>query len=251
MPERPFFSLRYALPGYIFLIIVFFTNLSTLTAILSKGRSIEIFGALLALLSGSPIGFIVSQIWYILFNHLLFGNYKVLPKINEFLKTKLGVKEIDDYHLQIFSDYVQRLSTNKNMLNYSQRRWDLIHLFGSTISAMFIGLVFGIISDYILSNYIAGLNYTISFLVFLICIPLLVGLDRVLTEHSMARCIIVRDTITNLEQSETKNWERVKKIIIEAKRDFEKRFCTSCGREIPISAKFCPYCGERTVEVKG
>jgi hypothetical protein len=227
MAERSFFNLRYALPGYIFLAIFFFVNWHTLFFTFSS-QTIEIFVALLALLSGSPIGFLVSQIWYIIFNHFLLGKYGVSTKANRFLKDELELRSIDLDELLFFSDHIHRLSKNKNSLIYCERRWDLIHLLGSTISALYIGFSFGILYDCIAHTYIIR-DYTftnldiiacIFILILLACIPLLAGLRRVLRQHSMARYIILRETINELKYNN--KWESVKRIINESMKDFQR-----------------------------
>ena len=122
MSERTFFTLRYALPGYIFLLSVILVNWESLFSVRALS---PVFGALFAflyLLSGSAIGFLVSQLWYVYFNWRLFGKYYYHDKINTILKKLTPLESFDKHALQVFSDYIQRLSTSKGMLTYSQRR---------------------------------------------------------------------------------------------------------------------------------
>jgi len=88
-------------------------------------------------------------------------------------------------------------------------------------------------------------------LIVLICISLSAGLDRALKEHAMARDIIVRETITELEQTKTKDWDTVKKTINKVKKDLERakgtpeaflKKCKKCEKELPVASEECPYC---------
>lgn len=72
MPEREYFSFRYAIPGYTFLLLVVLINYIPLLTILRATGAGQVFGAFLAFLSlftGSAIGFLVSQFWWLYFSH--------------------------------------------------------------------------------------------------------------------------------------------------------------------------------------
>jgi len=65
MAERQYFSLRYAIPGYAFILLVIAINYVPLLNILPEFS--EVFGAFLAFLSlfsGSAIGFLICQAWW-------------------------------------------------------------------------------------------------------------------------------------------------------------------------------------------
>lgn len=236
MSNRTFFDQRYALPGYIFLTIFVLINWSALISMLSDKLS-EIFVALLALLSGFPLGFLISQLWYIVFSHFLVGRYGVSKNIYNFLKSKRVLNNDADFNDSLFfSDYIQRLSENKNMLKYAERRWDLIHLLGSTIFALPLGFIFGILYawryGYLQTNP-DSLQY-IFIIVLLACISLLPGLRHVLKEHSMARYIIVQETIAELEKYKW-SWEEFKGRMKKAAKHFQKinnSFVSECVRAI-------------------
>ena len=67
MSERSFFDWRTALPGYTFILIILGLNYSPLFEIFKSQGIQSTFGAILAfltLVSGSAIGFLVSQVWW-------------------------------------------------------------------------------------------------------------------------------------------------------------------------------------------
>ena len=150
MAQRTFFSLRYALPRYTFILMSILVLFPVLTRIFAQSDSVTLIGSFLAflyLLSGAAIGFLVSQVWYVVFNSRLFEE-KILCKfyfrdMKIFLESNYG-RFSDCSHMLLFSDYVHRLSNEKIQL-YTQRLWDLIHTFGSTITALILGSLFGLV----------------------------------------------------------------------------------------------------------
>jgi len=212
MSERMFFTLRYALPGYIFLLTIILINWVELFSLFSGKELAALFSALFVfiyLLSGSAIGFLISQFWYSFFNRFLFGKYGVLPEVNRILRKRYEKrlkKNIDIHKLQIFSDYIQRLDGEKEMLIYAERRWDLIHLFGSTMFALPIGLLVGLyvylVRTRIQPNQLAQIvannaSYILPLVIFLtiIYICMFFGLRRALRENSIARLMIIKGVL--------------------------------------------------------
>lgn len=67
MSERQYFSLRYAIPGFAFILILIGINFVPLLKFLEEIPAFkDSFGAFLAffsLFSGSAIGFLISQFW--------------------------------------------------------------------------------------------------------------------------------------------------------------------------------------------
>jgi hypothetical protein len=147
MPERTFFTLRYALPGYTFVLaalLVAYPKLEPL--ILNNATPIDLtlisaFLAFFTLLSGGAIGFIVSQVWYNLFH---FGVRRhSMREARELLEEKYNLTK-DTHHQIVFLDHVLHLSS-KETITYMQRRFDLKHTLGSTLSATLIGSLFGLL----------------------------------------------------------------------------------------------------------
>jgi len=146
MSERTFFTIRYALPGYTFILItilVAYPKLMDLFFQIRIPQNVEFIAAFLAffsLLGGGAIGFLVSQVWYLIYNWILPAKYK-LNKARKLLEDAYGL--IDNFNRQtIFLDYVVHHS-NKEILTYMQRRFDLLHTLGSTLFAIFFGSLFG------------------------------------------------------------------------------------------------------------
>lgn len=203
MSERTFFTLRYALPGYTFILICMLVAFPTLKDILFK-IEVAAFLAFFSLLSGAALGFLVSQVWYAYYDWRRKGRYARLPDVIGFLTKKYQLS--DNLHCQIFfMDYVHRLS-NEETLVYAQRRFDLMHLCGSALSAAILGSISGLLirneffsltnefawatnidiisllSEYKLMMYDLMVIVFFLFLIFL----LLRGLLHAEQEHSMA-----------------------------------------------------------------
>jgi len=145
MSERTFFTLRYALPGYTFILMSILVAYPKLEEILFQTENATLVAALafFSLLSGAALGFLVSQVWYVIYNHFIFGRYGKLVGLSEFLRQKYRLTE-DRHRQKVFYDYIHRLSHNKETLNYTQRRYDLMHLCGSTLVTTLIGSFFGL-----------------------------------------------------------------------------------------------------------
>jgi membrane protein implicated in regulation of membrane protease activity len=157
MPERSFFELRYALPGYTFVLMAFLILAPDLLTLFMHIPTdlvglIAPFLAFFTLLEGSAVGFLMSQIWWLIFNRWLRKGR--LQEAREFLREKSRFsKEGKEYELiqgdlkkeTAFLDYIFFKTENREMLSYIQRRWDLLHTLGSTLVALSLGSLLGIV----------------------------------------------------------------------------------------------------------
>lgn len=216
MSERTFFSLRYALPGYTFLlmlILVSYPSLIKAEIIVQDSTLVATFLVFFSLLGGSALGFLTSQVWYAYHIKFRMTKYGVLPEMIRFLRKTYDLTEEKDYYV-VFADYVHRLSDDKTLI-YTQRRFDLMHIFGSTLVALIIGSVVGLLvrfesfsmnvtlenaiksissislNSHEITTYDAGVILTFAFLFIL----LLFGLRHVSKEHSMAFDFSVRKVV--------------------------------------------------------
>ena len=103
MSERSFFDLRYAVPGFTFLLflvlILRVEFLSFLRLFTTPDTSLVGFSlGLLTLMSGSVIGFLISQIWYAYYNCCYKKKYlKESFKILDGLGVKEDLTTVIDY----------------------------------------------------------------------------------------------------------------------------------------------------------
>lgn len=144
MPERTFFTLRYALSGYTSILMALLVAYPKLRDIFILNQNVELIGVFLAfftLLSGGAIGFLVSQLYYIINNEFLHRH--ALQKAREFLEGKYNITK-DSHHQIVFLDYVHHLS-GKETIAYTQRRFDLKHTLASALFATYIGSFFGLL----------------------------------------------------------------------------------------------------------
>jgi len=147
MSERTFFALRYALPGYTFILMTILVAFPKLLEFFqSEIPNVQLIAALLAflyLLSGGAIGFLISQVWYVVFNSFINGRYGKFPETRKFLRKNYNLAA-DLKHQNVFLDYVHRLSSKQTQI-YTQRRYDLMHVCSST----FVTTLFGLFSGFL------------------------------------------------------------------------------------------------------
>lgn len=132
MADRDYFDMRYAIPGFAFLLVVITMNY---VPILNTIRDVPIgtaFTALLAfvsVLSGSAIGFLISQVWFIWHN----GPGGILN-----LETLKGTRDklIDDFNLnmpkkefpkwKIWKIQIQKIGVPKRQYWEDNRKLDVL-----------------------------------------------------------------------------------------------------------------------------
>jgi len=152
LSERAFFSLRYIVPGYVFIFLVLSVNINPLLHFLENSGSPELFGAFLAfasLLAGSAAGFLVSQFWWFRFHQTdgIFGikefggEIRLLERLNlNFPKNEKEKKRA----MEAFLDLTVFLEKKDKLLELVWRRWDIYHILSSVRHALWIGLSAGI-----------------------------------------------------------------------------------------------------------
>lgn len=152
MSERGYFSLRYAIPGYTFILLVIAINHVPLIKILEMTKGSEILAAFLAFLSlfaGSALGWLVCQFywWWFQRHYGILGIKEFQKTLNTLVKkyrlgkpdqwdkdTKWKVLAVFDY----LSHSVQE--EEENLFEFQTRRWDMYHLLSSTYHTLWIGV---------------------------------------------------------------------------------------------------------------
>jgi hypothetical protein len=152
MSERSYFSLRYAIPGYTFMLLVIGLNYSPISASLSDNSTFSTFLGLVSLAGGSALGFLISQLWWRTFQRsggifgihelrmsmdLLIARYGLIdPRVEEHQHEAMRLTAIFDY--LSFSERVYE--TKNEIMRISTRRWDMYHLLSSTFYTLVSGL---------------------------------------------------------------------------------------------------------------
>lgn len=177
MPEREYFSFRYTIPGYTFILLVVAINLFPLLKILETTRAGEVFGAFLAFLSlftGSAIGFLISQFWWWKYGDRPFlGNVAFEPAAREIYKRYLKkdkenseeptTQEIQGNIKRIgyVFEYIIRIDKESKFFDTAGRRWDMYHVFSSTMLALIIGAVVGLFCRFYFEIFLFGASFSI------------------------------------------------------------------------------------------
>ena len=197
MSERTYFSYRYALPGFTFLIMVIFINLEYF---ILEFKSIpelnEFFGiilGILTLLSGFALGFLISQIWHVFYNRVLKTPGIILSKRSYgLLSTIVPFDDIPD--LMSKMSYSLEMSSTKRTIDYINRMTDIINTLASTSTAIISGWIIGYILHLEIFNQCLNNPYDglvlITSICFLIC--LIVNAHRVWIEHDSICHLIIR-----------------------------------------------------------
>jgi uncharacterized protein YacL len=145
--ERSFFTLRYAVPGFTFILISVLASYPTLKEILFVNANVTLVGTFLAffsLLGGGAVGFLVSQLWYVIDLSCFYGNYGKLRQLRKDLKKEYNLKDDRFDQVLFFNQMFYRFSDERTQY-YSHRRYDLRHTCGSTLVATLLGYVFGLL----------------------------------------------------------------------------------------------------------
>lgn len=155
MSQREFFSYRFAVPGYTFVLFVIGMNYVPLLEVVKATGLDSAFGAFLAFLSlftGSALGFLISQVWWWQFNRQgrVFG-IKQLETAEKALAKKYGpeMEGLTDIEkrkrLGLVLDYIilQADENGDKLWKYSERRWDMYHVLSSVYTALIIAYVTG------------------------------------------------------------------------------------------------------------
>lgn len=175
MAERQYFSLRYAIPGYTFILLVVLINYVPLLEILTSHGFESAFGAFLAflsLLSGSAIGFLSSQFWWWKFqrNVGIFGGKEFERAFRAFAekykpeKTSLAECNKDEKRQLLAAfDYVSHLEIKEKLLILAERRWDMYHILSSTYHTLWIASLVGLLCRIYYEYFLLKPHYEISY----------------------------------------------------------------------------------------
>lgn len=142
MPEREFFSLRNTVPGVTFILIILGINYYPLFQLLNEtNQGIQLFVAILTIVSGSAIGFLITQFWWGSFELRKKIRSMVLKKSLNCVITKFTLANNKNHYeeaMKVF-DYIAGAEDNK-LSAFASRRWDIFHLLSATIIAIILSL---------------------------------------------------------------------------------------------------------------
>lgn len=146
---RTFFTFRYALPGYTFILIVVLVAYPNLQDIFLGNNVTSLVAAFLAffsLLGGGAVGFLVSQFWYMFDFRFRYGRYGRLLELRKDLEKLYWLRNKGkDYRYDqvLFLDHMLHSFSKGKFKEYAERRYDLMHTCGSTLFATVLGYGIG------------------------------------------------------------------------------------------------------------
>lgn len=158
---RGYFSFRWAIPGYTFILIVAGINYVAILETLVKPEAVGVLLGFLALLSGSALGFLVTQPYWLWVNKGQIFRFACVEQIEKILDKSLDKsfeltlpksKKQKERTLGAILDFAFYMKQKRGevevarnpFLEYVWRRWDMIHLSLSTRSSLLIGLSIGL-----------------------------------------------------------------------------------------------------------
>jgi prepilin signal peptidase PulO-like enzyme (type II secretory pathway) len=154
VPEREYFSLRYAVPGFIIILIIVGLNYSPIVETLKPSGPSDIFGVVISFLSlfaGSAIGFLVAQFWFGWFNWRRIDAKRVYKRHLQIMKDKFRWRPENDLEdkdnasvLSAVLDYMLLYEKDNNKWGYCQRKWDIYHILSCSLISLIIGFSIGL-----------------------------------------------------------------------------------------------------------
>lgn len=150
MSERQYFSLRYAVPGFTFILFALAINYVPIFMLAQNGAH-DVFLAFLgfvSLFSGSAIGFLISQFHWRRYKWRG-GFFRIfrLGSVANFLIEKYEMKkELKCRHKDMESvlDFTLQLEKNEKLHRYVSRRWDMYHVLSGANWSLFLGVAVGV-----------------------------------------------------------------------------------------------------------
>jgi len=154
---REYFSSRWAIPGYALILFVAGINYVAILENLVKPETVEVLFGFLALLSGSALGFLVTQPYYLWLNKGQMFRFACVEQVEKILDESFELtlpksKKKKERILGAILDYAFYMEQKSGggevarnpFLEYVWRRWDMIQLLLSTRSSLLIGLGIGL-----------------------------------------------------------------------------------------------------------
>lgn len=182
MSGRDYFDLRYAIPGFTFILLIVAINYGPLSTKLlppdNNNTYFTIFFGIVSLLSGSAIGFLISQGWFTFHNwnggilsirdlesarNSLITNFE-LKGVSETISPVIGIPIIglrvlkekdrhDNRKLDCLLTYLLHHCESERTNGYIQRRLDIYQTLSCTLSSLALSVVLGLaIRHYYLPN---------------------------------------------------------------------------------------------------
>jgi hypothetical protein len=147
LSEREYFSIRYSVPGYVFILLVIAVNCFPLLRLATPLQLGTFFGAFLAfasLLTGSALGFLISQAWYLYYENR--GGVFGIPKLKDLPNTAVKkLKVTATENADIVLDYLLNKKPKPELWRYLQRRIDMYNTLSCTGLSLVAGYSLGML----------------------------------------------------------------------------------------------------------
>ncbi|MFB3890103.1 MAG: hypothetical protein ACE14S_11475 [Candidatus Bathyarchaeia archaeon] len=154
--------MRYAVPGFIFILIIVGLNYSPILAIVKDSGAndgLSIVLSFITLFSGSAIGFLISQVWFLYFNARKLDSTRInnnfedaIQKTTGWIKKKWSKSMLwNDKEKERASamaaiiDYLLLTEKNEEKVNFCKRKWDLYHSLSCTLVSLIMSAVLGVL----------------------------------------------------------------------------------------------------------
>lgn len=216
MSSRSYFTWRYTYPGYAFILIIILKYISIFyqESAFSNSTYLPVVFGFISVLSGAPIGFIISQFWYLIEEHRRKKNvFCIYEKIKPLKADKKPCFCVKDYsEMIILIDYLFSKINNDNLKLYVNRRWDLYNILGSTRIGILLGYAIFVpilicriierctciipINFWMIDKRVIGIALVVELvIVFVVAHILYIGLKKNETQHDKMVIVAINEVI--------------------------------------------------------
>lgn len=149
MSERSYFSFKYSFPGYTFILIVFLLNFDIIGHyLIEQNLLLAVFSVSVSFFSGSALGFITSQLYWVLSQYVIIFSPIERRRMMGSLKNKYPLLEgklegKGKPRLKAILDYIIWTSKDKSIFKFLERRWDIFHVLGAETISTILGCIIG------------------------------------------------------------------------------------------------------------
>lgn len=206
--ERSLFNLRFSVPGFIFIILFLLINPGFLSKGALLGLSIEetqgfftIILGFLTLISGSTLGFLISQAWWLVWDfsgaHYGGTRFRERREPYQILVNDYSINN-NRNDLRTVHNYLAHIKSNEQIKLYLTRRWDSFILLGSSAFAILLGLGIGyLMRIFVFKTQLTNVSIIYHFFLNMCFIPLSLYLMlnayyKILEEHDNMTILLIR-----------------------------------------------------------
>jgi len=234
--------LRYGVPGYAFIGVIIALNIKPMHILFQTiGFPASLAIAVITFFSGIPFGFMISQIWWWIFESR--GGYVRIhcePRDGiRIIKDREEIKNCELEHRALPRLYFIVAEQGEYVQNAIRRLGTIYHSLRAVGLSLLLGVLAGLtLKTIVLAPY--GGSYVVFFNID----------DPVWMMYNWAIIILTIGIYIILRSNASKTWQKLDNITTIAVEEYYNkiRYCPYCGGRLRCDSQFCPYCGTKLIE---